>query len=401
MSPLRKNVLTGILIFIGIVLVCALGVAFWYIRVVFLYIIVAAILTMITRPLEKRLERVRIRKKKIPRSLRALSILLGIYLVIFAFIAIFIPVIADEANIISKIDSKQLATALQEPIADLENTFAAFQPPDSVHVTGSNLQDSVVLQPDTGAHALEKYVQASASKLLNVAQVSSLANSLVSFVSQIFVAFFVISFFTFLFIKDGPVIFEILLLLIPPKHIKSVRNIISDTQLMLSKYFTGVLIDIIFVATFISSGMAILGVRNALIIGIFAGVMNIIPYIGPLIGGAFAMIIAISTNLTMDFHDGLMPLLVKIFFVFLAMNLTDGFLVQPYIFSKRVRAHPIEIFTVILVAGSLVGIGGMIVAVPLYTMIRIMAREFMSKHRFVQRLTDELEDATENDKTSN
>lgn len=382
MTPLRKNVLTGILIFIGIVLVCALAVAFWYIRIIFIYIIIAAILTMITRPIERRMERVRIKKRKIPRALRAMVILLGIYLVFFALIAIFIPVVADEVSIISKIDSKQLATALHEPISGMENAFASMQQ------TGANQQ------------TLEQYVQATAGKLLNVAQVSSLANSLVSLISQIFVAFFVISFFTFLFIKDGPVIFEMLLLLVPAKHIKSVRNIISDTQLMLSKYFTGVLIDVIFVATFVSSGMAILGVRNALIIGIFAGVMNIIPYIGPLIGGAFAMVIAISTNITADFHATLLPLLGKIVLVFVAMNLTDAFLVQPYIFSKRVRAHPIEIFTVILVAGSLAGIGGMIVAVPVYTMVRIIAREFLSKYRFVQRLTDELDEATENEKSA-
>lgn len=378
-SPLRQNVLTGILIFLGIVLVCALAVAFWYIRVVFIYIIIAAILTMITRPLEKRLEKIRIGKRKIPRALRALTILLGIYLVVFAFISIFIPVIADEVNIISKVDPKQVSVALHEPISQLEDAFS------SVRQEGTN-------------QSLEEFVQSKATELLSVAQVSSLANSLVSIVSSIFVAFFVISFFTFLFIKDGPVIFEMLLLLVPVKHTRSVRNVIQDTQLMLSKYFTGVLIDIIFVATFVSSGMAILGVRNAIIIGIFAGVMNIIPYIGPLIGGAFALFIAVSTNLTLDFHQGLMPLLVKIILVFVAMNLVDAFLVQPYIFSKRVRAHPIEIFTVILVAGSLAGIGGMIVAVPVYTMVRIMLREFLSKSRFVLRLTDDLEEATESAK---
>ena len=87
-----------------------------------------------------------------------------------------------------------------------------------------------------------------------------------------------------------------------------VRNIIADTQKMLSQYFTGVLLDIIFVATFISCGMAILGVKNAIIIGLFAGVMNIIPYVGPLIGGAFALVIGVSTNLEMDFN-ALLPLM--------------------------------------------------------------------------------------------
>jgi predicted PurR-regulated permease PerM len=73
------------------------------------------------------------------------------------------------------------------------------------------------------------------------------------------------------------------------------------------------------------------------------------------------------------------------------MNLTDAFVVQPFIFSKRVKAHPIEIFLVVLVGGTIGNIEGMIVAVPLYTIVRIIAKEFLSKYRFVQRLTDELE----------
>lgn len=382
-SPIRTNVITGILIVLGLALIVLAGFGIWYIRTILLYLLIAAILTMITRPLEKRLEKIRIGKKKIPRAFRAMIVLLGIYIVVLTFIAIFIPVIADEARILSGIDTKQLSAALHEPLMKLDAAFSSTQSPSSPH------------------QSLEQYIQASAGQLLNVAQVSSLANSIVSLVGQIFIAFFVISFFTFFFIKDGPAIFELLLLLVPSKHTKSVRNIFDDTQLMLSKYFTGVLLDIIFVATFVSSGMAILGVRNAIIIGLFAGVMNIIPYVGPLIGGAFALVIGASTNLDLEFYSGILPLLGKIVLVFVLMNLTDGFLVQPYIFSKRVKAHPIEIFTVILVAGSLMGIGGMIVAVPLYTVFRIIAREFLSKYRFVQRLTGEMEELTgENAKTS-
>jgi predicted PurR-regulated permease PerM len=176
--------------------------------------------------------------------------------------------------------------------------------------------------------------------------------------------------------------------------VAAVRNIFTDTQLLLSKYFTGVLIDVVFVAAFVSCGMWILGIRNAIIIGIFAGVMNIIPYIGTLISGAFAIIIGISTNLQLDFYTGMVPLVGKIALVFVLMNLVDAFVVQPYVFSNRVKAHPIEIFVVILVAGTLTNVGGMIAAVPVYTVIRVIAREFLSKNRFVQRLTDEMDEVT-------
>jgi predicted PurR-regulated permease PerM len=348
----------------------------WYIRGILLYITIAAILTTILRPLERKMEKVRIKKWKMPRALRALACLLVVYVIAFSFISIFIPLIVNEINIISNVDKQQVTQALHEPISQLEGLFQNFQQNQPNQVT------------------LEQYMQQHLSQWLNVTQVSTFANGLVSVFGSLLIAFFAVSFFLFFFMKDGEVIMHTLLLLVPQKQIRGIRNIIRDTQLMLTKYFTGVLIDVVFVFAFVSIGMALLGVQNALIIGLFAGIMNIIPYVGPLIGGAFAILVAISTNLTLDFYDGMVPLVVKIFFVFVAMNLTDGFLVQPFIFSKRVRAHPLEIFTVVLIAGSLAGIGGMIAAVPAYTVLRIILREYLTNSRFVQKLTDELDEAT-------
>lgn len=310
-----------------------------------------------------------------PRALRALSLLLLVYVVAFSFIAIFIPLIVNEINIISNVDKAQVTQALHEPITQLEGLFQNFQQNQPNQVT------------------LEQYMQQHLSQWLNVTEVSTFANGVVSVIGSLLIAFFAVSFFLFFFVKDGEVIMHTLLLLAPQKQIRGIRNIIRNTQHMLTKYFTGVLIDVVFVFAFVSIGMAVLGVQNALIIGLFAGIMNIIPYVGPLIGGAFAILVAVSTNLTLDFYDGIVPLVIKIFLVFVAMNLTDGFLVQPFIFSKRVRAHPLEIFTIILIAGSLAGIGGMIAAVPAYTVLRIVLREYLTNSRFVQKLTDEMDDA--------
>lgn len=355
----------------------------YFIRGILLYIIIAAILTMILRPLDKWLERRRAFKKKLPRGIRALTCLLVVYVVVFLFISIFIPLIVNEINIISNVDKAQVTKALHEPLTQLQDLFANFQQNQPNQVT------------------LEQYTQTTLTKLMNFTEVSTVANGVVSIIGSLLIAFFAISFFTFFFIKDGDVIMHMLLLLIPVKQVRGVRNIIRDTQTMLTKYFTGVLLDILFVWGFVSIGMALLGVQNAVIIGFFAGVMNIIPYVGPLIGGAFAIIVGISNNLTLDFYDGMLPLVAKIFLVFVAMNLTDAFVVQPFIFSKRVRAHPLEIFTVVLVAGSLAGIPGMIAAVPAYTVLRIVLREYLTGSRFVQKLTDELDDATPDHPESN
>ncbi|MBI3512314.1 MAG: AI-2E family transporter [Bacteroidetes bacterium] len=375
MKTIRGSVISGVLIFLSIVLLVAFAWVFWQVRTILLYILIAAIITVLTRPIEKRMRSVKIRNKPIPSGLRAVIVLLSLYVLIFSVFPVFIHMFAGEALTISHVSSDQLQMALHAPINQLQNTFTDLQ------------------QTSGSTQSLESYIQSAASDMLKTIQFTSVVNGVVSFFGSAFIAFFAISFFTFFFIKDGVSIFEMLLLLVPVKHVHSVRNIITDSEIMLRKYFTGVLLDVLFVTSFISIGMAVLGVKNFLLIGFFAGIMNIIPYIGPLIGGAFAIVIAVSSNLTLDFYSALIPLIEKIILVFIAMNLLDAFIVQPFIFSKRVKAHPIEIFTVILIAGSLAGIRGMIVAVPVYTILRIIAREFFSKYRFVQRLTDEL-DAT-------
>jgi predicted PurR-regulated permease PerM len=354
----------------------------WYLRTILLYVVIAAVIAMVVAPLDKYLEKIKIKTKKIPRSLRALILLFTVYAVIGLFVSIFIPLIIDEIKIISTVDSKQLQQALHEPLTQIEGAF-------------SQLQQNSGTQEQT----LEQYVQEQFNAFIGVTKISALANSVFSTLGSLITGFFVISFLTFFFLKDGTAIFNTMMLLVPKKYQRQANNVFDDTRILLTKYFTAVLLDILFVASFVSIGMAILGVRNAIIIGLFAGVLNIIPYVGPLIGGAFAIIIGISTNLHLDFYTGMLPLAGKIMAVFVAMNLTDGFLVQPYIFSNSVKAHPIEIFIVILIAGTLAGIGAMVVAVPAYTVLRIIAKEFFSGYQFVQRLTDDLEEITNPEST--
>ncbi|MSP70403.1 MAG: AI-2E family transporter [Bacteroidetes bacterium] len=373
MSNIRTNTTTGILIFFSIVLICLSAWCCWQLRTIFTYLIVAAVLTIITSPLHKKLEEIKVRKRTLPRAIQAIIVLFSIYIVLFTIVAIFIPLVIDQTKIIATVDSKQVSAAFHEPITQVQNIFSNVQ-----HSTGKN-------------ESLDKYIQNAANKIFNLTQISSVANSLFSLLGSSLIAFFAISFFTFFFILDGKKISETLLFLFPTRHLKSIENIFKESLIMLNKYFIGVLLDVMFVTTFVSVGLAIAGIQHAFVIGLFAGVMNIIPYVGPLIGVTFGILVGVSSNLTLDFYNGLLPIIEKIILVFALMNLSDAFIVQPYIFSNRVKAHPIEIFLVILIAGTIAGITGMIIAVPLYTIARIVAKEFLSKHLFVKRLTDDLD----------
>src|SRR5690606_14562426 len=117
-----------------------------------------------------------------------------------------------------------------------------------------------------------------------------------------------------------------------------------------------------------------------------------IPYVGPIIGATFGVFVTISSNLEMDFYTQLLPLLVKVIGVFLFMQMTDNFILQPFIFSNSVLAHPLEIFLVILMGAKINGIMGMVLAIPAYTVIRLLARVFLSEFKIVQKLTGSLEE---------
>ena len=360
-----------------ILALAAIGALMWIFRTVILYIIIAALLTIITRPLELKLEKLRIAKKKIPRGIRALAILLGIYIIIGAIISIFIPMILTEINYLANVDQQQLMVTLKEPIDQLHSLFADFR------------------QTSGDTRTFNQFVQDSFANFFGMTQISVVATTAMNTVISLISAFFIISFFTFFMLKDGTVIYETLLLAVPVKHRQKVQNILDDTTTMLNKYFTAILIDIIVVSILISIGMSILGIHNAITIGILAGILNVIPYVGPLIGAVVAMIIGISTNLHLEFYSGLLPLAGKTGLVFLIVNSIDAFLLQPYIFSNSVKAHPIEIFTVILLGATIAGIPGMIAAVPVYTVLRIVAKEFLSHYHFIKKLTDDLDEATE------
>lgn len=140
----------------------------------------------------------------------------------------------------------------------------------------------------------------------------------------------------------------------------------------------------------LSVGMMIAGIPNALLIGFIGGFFNLIPYLGPFIGGALGVLLTLFWVLAEGSYATfwVQPLIVV--GVFIAVNMVDNFVLQPQIYSKRVNAHPIEIFLIMMMGGSVGGIIGMILAVPAYTLIRIVGKEFLSSFDLMDKLTRNL-----------
>jgi predicted PurR-regulated permease PerM len=131
-------------------------------------------------------------------------------------------------------------------------------------------------------------------------------------------------------------------------------------------------------------------VENAIIIAFFCALLNLVPYLGPAIGYVLMSAFVISDNLGSNFSDIILPKLIIIVIGYGFVQAIDNFLNQPLIFGKSVKSHPLEIFIIILIAGILFGIIGLVLAVPTYTAIKVISKEFLSEYKIVKKLTQNL-----------
>lgn len=199
-----------------------------------------------------------------------------------------------------------------------------------------------------------------------------------------------VTFIAFFFLKDEKLFGTAIKALLPTGRVKEMDTALSAIKRLLTRYFSGILAQITVITIYVTILLSFLGIPNAFLIAFFAGIINVIPYLGPLLGAMFGMLVIISSNIDASFYMITGPMLLKTCGVFASMQLIDGFILQPYIFSNSVSAHPLEIFIVVVIGANLGGITGMIVAIPVYTIIRVIAAVFLREFRLVQKLTQSM-----------
>lgn len=359
-------------VILWIVVVIALVAICWYFASLISYILISIILSLLGAPVVRFFKKLHIRKRYIPSWLAAVLTLVLFIKVIVLFFALLGPLLAEQARSIAQIDVQETAHNLEGQLAETEEWLEQF------NLSGDERSN-------------REYLISKFQQLIDFSYMSKVFNNFFSVVGQAFIAVFSILFITFFLLKDGMLLQRVIFTLTPDKHLEHIKNIESNTKRILSKYFVGVLTQITIITILISTALWIIGIENAVIIGFLAGIANLIPYVGPIIGACLGIFIAITTHLDVDIQQNLLPLIGKVAVVFLLVQLIDNFLLQPFIIGSSVNAHPLEIFLVISAAATLGGVVGMIVAIPCYTMIRIVAKEFLSTYKIVQNLTRKME----------
>ncbi len=351
-----------------------LGFILWYFKSIVAYILISLVLSLIGHPVVEFLGKLKFRRIRMPKSLRAFITLVLLWVVFFSFFRVFVPLIAYEANDLSKINIQSVVESLDEPLKKTELFIDKFKvsPPGDL-----SLKDNIT----------EKL-----SSLLSITLFSNIFSSLTSLLGNIFIAIFAISFMTFFFLKDEKMFTESIILLVPDEHVEAFRHALSSVRRLLVRYFIGISGQIICIIILVTMGLTIVGVgfRHSMLIGFMAGILNVIPYIGPLMGALLGIILGIATHLSMDFYSELLPMTGYMIVVFIIVQITDNVLFQPLIYSSSVNAHPMEIFLIILIAGSLAGVTGMILAIPAYVVVRVFAKEFFNKFKVVKKLTEKI-----------
>ena len=328
-------------------------------------------MSIIGHPLVRIFYRIKFGRIKLPHVLSALLTLVIMLGVITSFFVFFVPIIIDQASVISNVDVQLIVDSLKEPLDYSEKFLSNY---------------GLLSESET----IEAIVTGKIITLLGVADFSEMLNYVITFTGRVLISVFAICFITFFFLKEEDMFYNGVMLVTPIKYQDEMAHILSSSKILLTRYFIGLCIDVSLMITLLATGMSIIGVENAILIGFFAGIMNVVPYIGPIIGGIVGISLGVATNLGADFYGDTLPLMLKMTGVFITVNLTDAFLLQPNIYASSVRSHPLEIFLVIMIAGSIAGIPGMILAIPSYTFIRIIAKEFLSSSRLVKKLTEKM-----------
>lgn len=352
----------------SVLIIAAVMYFIWRFSFLIVYVLTAAVVSFIGHPIVRFFDGLHIKKYRIPHSVNSFIALIVLILFVAGLIALFVPLIHEQATTISQIDFDKLSNDLKGPLAWLQSQLVEFE----------------FINP---GESLEVAIAHQAKSLVNIANADDLVSGVFGAVGSMAVHLFAVIFISYFFLKDEHMFEDIVLAIVEEKHIEATKRVFNDSKFLLRRYFLGVSVEVLLGMGLITVALWLLGVENALLIGFFAGLVNIIPYLGALLGIAVGLVLGIAGIIATGDYSSLLPLTIKIAAVMVTVHELDAIFYQPLIYAKRIQAHPLEVFFAIMIGGSLGGILGMLVAVPVYTLFRVIAREFFSNFRVIRELT--------------
>ncbi len=359
-----KTISNGILRAVAVILGIALLLYFLYqIQAVIVYVAIAAVISLIGRPIVLFLRR----RLKFKNSFAVVATMILMVGLLVGLVSLFVPLIREQGQNLSLLDVK----SMQHNIQDLYKQIVDYLRIKNIDI-GRSFMDFDILSK------------------LQIDAIPNFLNSILGAIGNFTIGLFSVLFISFFFLKDSKLMEHGLMVFVPDNKETRLKHSIETIKDLLSRYFIGLVFQILILFIIYTTVLLILGVHNAVVIAFLCALLNLIPYVGPLIGGFLIMILTMTNFLGMDFQTVILPKTIWVFVGFIIGQLVDNFFSQPFIFSKSVKSHPLEIFLIILMAGILFGVVGLIIAIPAYTAIKVILKEFLSENKIVKSLTKNL-----------
>ncbi len=358
-KTISDGILRSIVILVGIALV----LLFLYkIQSAIAYLAIAAVLSLIARPFLNFLHN----KLKIPNLLAVIITMTFFILIIFGIISMFVPLVIKQGHNIALLNTNEFHGDIKELLKQLNEYFSK--------------------------RGIDLFTELKNIDLTTpIKSIPSLLNSLLGTLGSLSMGLFSVLFIVFFLMKDTKILYEIFLAITPDEKEERILKSLNKIGGLLSRYFIGLIIQISILFTIYSIILLIFGIESAVLIAFLAALLNIIPYIGPLIGGILMLTLTMTSNLEQDFQTYVLPTTIYVAIGYMIAQLIDNFFSQPIIFSKSVKSHPLEIFLIIIIGGLLFGIVGMILAVPTYTALKVIFKEFLADNEIVKQLTKKID----------
>lgn len=343
--------------FIIIVLLIGLYQVVLSIQSVLSYILIAAVVSLVGRPIAQLLKRIKFGNTL--SSVTTIAILMSTF---FGIVSLLLPVIFEQAKNLSLLNV---------------NAFEA---------TATKLMNELSIYLLDYGVDLQSWVDRSLAEV-DYSFLPDAINTVLNGLSGFTIGVFSVIFISFFFLRDSGLLERMVMVFVADKNIKRVEKSIFSIKNLLSRYFIGLLVQITVLFIVYTLVLLIFGIPNAVTIALVCALLNIIPFLGPIIGTVLIVFLTMTSNLDASFASVTLPKTIYVLIGFTIGQLIDNFLTQPYVFSTSVKSHPLEIFIIILVGGLLFGPLGMIIAVPLYTALKVIFKEFYAHNKIVKALT--------------
>lgn len=330
----------------------------WLFADILLYFVISLVIASLLLPVTDYISSIYFFQMKIPRVAAVIFSFALLISVISLFVLLFIPLISEQVRILSNIDLDDIISRFNEPLKTAED-----------FVIG-------VLKLSRKPGFISEALRNNLLSFMDQLELRSVINFTIQFSAAFSVTLLAVVFITFFLLYEKGILRRNLIQLIPNKYFELTITTLHKIEKLLSYYLLGLFLQIFSIFSLTALGLTLIGVNYALTIAIFAALVNVVPYIGPVVGSTFGVIVGISVTSVPDGADTFFWLIAKILLIFVGVHLIDNLISQPLIFSKSVKAHPLEIFVAIFAGAAIAGPVGMIAAIPVYTVIRVSTIEF-------------------------